>query len=60
MAEVEIRFTVCGLKQAALARVMDVRPGKGAGFEFLPQDPRLDQSFRKVVDGLELTGSPKD
>jgi hypothetical protein len=60
MAEVEIRFTVCGLKHAALARVMDVRPGKGAGFEFLPQDPRLDQSFKKVIDGLELTGSPKD
>src|ERR1700738_3489450 len=38
-AEVEVRFTACGLKLAALARVMDVRPGQGAGFEFLPADP---------------------
>jgi len=29
-AEVEIRFTLGGLKQSVLARVMDVRPGKGA------------------------------
>ena len=55
LAEVEIRFTVCGLKQAALARVMVVQPGKGAGFEFLPQDPRLDQTFKKIIDGLELS-----
>jgi hypothetical protein len=58
LAEVEIRFTVCGLKQAALARVMVVQPGKGAGFEFLPQDPRLDQTFKKIIDGLELSAVP--
>lgn len=58
LAEVEIRFTVRGLKQAALARVMDVRAGRGAGFEFLLQDPRLDQSFKKILDGLQLADPP--
>jgi hypothetical protein len=58
LSQVEIRFTVCGLKQAVLARVMSVLPGKGAGFEFLQQDPRLDHTFRKIIDGLELGATP--
>jgi hypothetical protein len=53
LAEVEVRFTVCGLRQSALARVMDVRPGKGAGFEFLSTDPRLDHGFQKMIERLE-------
>jgi hypothetical protein len=52
-AEVEIRFTVSGLKQSVLAWVMDVRPGKGAGFEFLSADPRLDQGFRNMLERLQ-------
>jgi len=51
-AEVEVRFTVGGLKQSVLARVMAVRPGKGAGFEFLAADPRLDQGFQNMLDSL--------
>jgi hypothetical protein len=35
-----------------LARVMDLRPGKGAGFEFLPGDPRMAASFAEVIDSL--------
>lgn len=52
LSEVEIRFTVSELRQSALARVMDVRPGKGAGFEFLPGDPRLDQGFHQMIERL--------
>jgi hypothetical protein len=44
-AEVEIRFTLGRLKQSVLARVMDVRPGKGAGFEFLTADPHVGPGF---------------
>jgi len=53
LAEVEVRFTTGGLKMAALARVMVVRPGKGAGFEFLSVDPRLDQRFHKMIERLQ-------
>jgi hypothetical protein len=53
LAEVEVRFTAPGIKLAVLARVMDVRPGKGAGFEFLPGDPRLDQGFRNMIERLQ-------
>ena len=35
LTEVEVRFTACGHKFKVLARVTDVRPGKGAGFSFL-------------------------
>jgi hypothetical protein len=32
---------------------MDVRPGKGAGFEFLAGDPRLGQNFRKMIEQMQ-------
>ena len=53
LAEVEIRFTAPGIKLSVLGRVMDVQPGKGAGFEFLPGDPRLDHSFHNMIDRLQ-------
>jgi hypothetical protein len=59
LAEVEVRFTVFGLKQSVLARVMDVRPGKGAGFEFLASDPRLEQAFHKLLERLDLPESAR-
>jgi hypothetical protein len=59
LAEVEVRFTACRHKQSALARVMVVRPGMGAGFEFLPGDPRLDKSFRSMIDRLQAQASTK-
>lgn len=56
-AEVEVRFILCGLKRSVLARAMDVRPGKGVGFEFLAADPRLDQAFHKMIDRLRAPQS---
>ena len=35
-AEIELRFSANGQQLSALARVMDVRPGKGIGVEFIP------------------------
>jgi hypothetical protein len=52
MAEVELLFTARGVQFRSLARLMCVRPGKGAGFEFLPGDPRMDASFLEVIDSL--------
>ncbi|KAA6465030.1 PilZ domain-containing protein [Acidobacteria bacterium AB60] len=52
LTEVEVRFTIAGLRQSVLARVMDVRPGKGAGFEFLAADPRLGQAFLGFLDRM--------
>lgn len=53
LAEVELRFTAHGLHVASLARVMEIRTGKGAGFEFLSADPRLDAAFFKTIDRLD-------
>ena len=59
LTEVEVRFTACGLRLNVLARVMAVRPGKGAGFEFLPGDPRLGQTFSDVIERLLAQESAK-
>ena len=58
-AEVEVRFTVSGLTQSVLARLMDLRPGKGAGFQFLVADPRLDNGFHKLLERLEVAEPAK-
>jgi PilZ domain len=51
-AQVELRFTACGVKLTVRAHVMDVRVGKGAGFEFQPNDPRLDKTFENLISQL--------
>jgi hypothetical protein len=56
MAEVEVRFTERGVYLAVLARVMVIRPGRGAGFEFLSSDPRLSRAFHQLVEVLDVAG----
>lgn len=57
MAEVELVFTTHGVQVKSLARLMDVQPGRGAGFEFVPGDARLDPSFLKLIDSLNTTAA---
>src|SRR4051812_2363424 len=52
-AEIELRFSANGQQMSSLARVMDVRPGKGIGLEFLPGDPRMSKRFRDVIEELK-------
>lgn len=56
MTEVELRFTANGIRVTSLARLMEVQPGRGAGFEFLNGDPRLDERFMQWIDGLNGGG----
>ncbi len=56
MTEVEVRFTARGRQISSLARLMDIRPGKGAGFEFLPGEPVMRELLLKLLETLE--GSP--
>lgn len=51
-AEIEVRFSANGQHISSLARVMEVRPGKGVGIEFLPGDPRRDQQFHELLERL--------
>lgn len=51
-AEIELRFSANGHHLTSLARVMDIRPGKGLGVEFLPGDPRMDERFRELIERL--------
>jgi hypothetical protein len=59
-AEIELRFSANGQHLSSLARVMDIRPGKGVGIEFLPGDPRLDREFRQLIERLSHTVSSKN
>ncbi|HEY2861670.1 MAG TPA: PilZ domain-containing protein [Terracidiphilus sp.] len=52
MAEVELHFIARGIRLKSLARLTDVRPGKGAGFEFVPGDPRMEGEFALLIDSL--------
>lgn len=51
--EVELRFTAIGRHVSSVARVMDIRPGKGAGFEFLPGDHGMQPPFVKLIESLK-------
>jgi len=53
LAKIELRFSANGQQMSSLARVMDVRPGKGIGVEFLPGDPRMSKRFREVIEELK-------
>lgn len=52
LTEVELRFTAIGRHVSSAARVMDIRPGKGAGFEFLPGDHGMQEAFLKLIESL--------
>ena len=52
-AEIELRFSANGHHLSSLARVMDVRPGKGVGVEFLPGDPRMTKRFHDLMERLK-------
>ena len=58
-AEIELRFSVNGQHLSSLARVMEVRPGKGVGIEFLPGDPRMDEQFHELLERLSATAEGK-
>jgi hypothetical protein len=57
MQEVELQFSSRGVQVTSLARVMDIRPGVGAGFEFIAEDPRLEQPLLKLIGWLD--GGPE-
>lgn len=50
---VEMRFTVEQVTFSTLARIMVVRDGKGAGFEFLPLDERTQEHLLTLIHRIE-------
>lgn len=53
LTEVEVRFTASGNRVMSPARLMDYRPGRGAGFEFLPGESGMDGRFLKLLEDLK-------
>lgn len=53
--EVELRFTANSLHITAPARLMVIRTGKGAGFEFLPANDETRVTFLKLIRRLQLS-----
>lgn len=58
-AEIEIRFSTNGRQLNSRARVMDVRPGRGLGVEFLPGDPEANDRFRELIEHLQACAPVK-
>jgi hypothetical protein len=52
-AEIELRFSAHGQQVSLLARVMDVRPGRGLGVEFLPGDARTNKRLLDLIERLK-------
>jgi hypothetical protein len=52
-AEIELRFSANGRQLTSLARVTNVRQGKGVGVEFLPGDPRMREQFLELIEQLK-------
>jgi hypothetical protein len=59
MQEVELQFSSRGVQVISLARVMAIKPGIGAGFEFLAADPRLEQPLLKLMGTLDHGAEPE-
>jgi hypothetical protein len=57
-AEVDLRFSVDGHYFSARARLMIVRPGGGAGFEFLLGDPELQNRLGTLITRFSA-GAPE-
>lgn len=53
-AEVELRFSANGGQMRSLARVVDVRPGRGVGVEFLPGDPKMSRRIQDLLEQLKF------
>lgn len=51
-AKVELRFALNGNRLHIFAQVMDVRPGKGMGVEFLPGDASVEALLKWQVETL--------
>jgi hypothetical protein len=58
MQEVELQFSSRGVQVTSLARVMTIKPGIGAGFEFIANDPRLEQPLLKLMGWLDSGSEP--
>ena len=55
-AEVEVRFSVSDVHFRAPAKVRLVRPGKGAGFEFLRVEEQVQKDLNSLIDRLSCAG----
>ena len=54
-AEADLHFSVEGDSFYARARLVIVRPGKGAGFQFLFDDPEIQLRLASLVRKLEIS-----
>jgi hypothetical protein len=52
LTEVDLLFLLNKHNYRTLARVINVRPGKGVGLEFVSHDPSTAESFKKLMKAL--------
>jgi hypothetical protein len=55
---VDIHFKVNGKYYHAPARVMNIRPGKGVGLEFVFPDPQAAEWLSELLEALNVEATP--
>jgi hypothetical protein len=58
--EIELRFSVDDVHFRARAKVRVVKPGFGAGFEFLIDDPRIQTLLANLINKLRTPAKPSE
>ena len=59
LAEVDVVFVLNKRRFQTLARVMDVRPGKGLGLEFVLSEPGTEESIKDLLQVLANEAPPE-
>jgi hypothetical protein len=59
LTEIDLRFVINEIHCHTLARVMDVRVGKGVGIEFIFPDAEAEDLFKKLVQTVSTLPPPK-
>jgi hypothetical protein len=60
LAEAEIRFKLNNRQFRTQARVMNVRPGDGVGFEFSPANAQSQEQLRNLIKELDAKAPKQD
>jgi hypothetical protein len=56
---VDVRFTLNNVQYHLLAQVVQVKPGRGVGLEFLFDDPLVKESIKDLVQAIAFAKSTR-
>jgi hypothetical protein len=58
--EVDLLFILNNHNYRAIARVMNLKPGEGVGLEFQFENPRTEESFKKLIQTISSAAPSRE